>query len=242
MSVVISEAEKQRLLMSGVSTLHASPFILPDDCTFEPPCSIKWMSVEHSLHMGAFSYAVSGYYFHSSIGRYTSIGEDVQIGRGSHPVTWASTSPLFYQPHQNVFDFDCHRATGFKINAPYVRPRLTVIGNDVYIGHGAIVMQGVAIGDGAVVGAGSVVTKDVPPYAIVAGAPASVRKLRFDDATIERMLRVKWWQFAFWDFSGIPVTEPHAFLDMIEEKGAAGLKAYQPSLVSALGSRLITNS
>lgn len=233
MTIIVREAEKKRLLELGVSSLNAVPFLLPDDCTFEPPCSIKWMSIQYALHMGSFSYAVSGYYFGSRIGRYTSIGEDVQVGRGSHPVSWASTSPLFYQPNRDVFDFDCSQAAGFKLNAPYIHPKRTVIGNDVYIGHGAIIMQGVTIGDGAVVGAGSVVTKDVPPYAIVAGAPASVRKMRFDEAIIERMLRLRWWQYAFWEFSGVSVSEPNAFLDLVEEKAMSGMKSYQPTIVSA---------
>src|SRR4051794_22581578 len=129
----IDAAIKKHLLDLGISTLRGVPFELPQNCAFEPPCSIKWMSIQHSLFLEAFSYAVSGYYFSASIGRYTSIGEDVQIGRGSHPVSWASSSPLFYQHHRNVFDFECAQATGFQINAPYIRPIETKIGNDVYI-------------------------------------------------------------------------------------------------------------
>lgn len=69
----------------------------------------------------------------------------------------------------------------------------TVIGNDVWLGYESLIMPGVHIGDGAAVGSRSVVTKDVPPYTVVAGAPARVIRKRFDDATIEALLELKWW-------------------------------------------------
>ncbi len=72
-----------------------------------------------------------------------------------------------------------------------------VIGNDVWIGANAIILPGVNIGDGAVIGAGTVVTKDVPPYAIVGGNPARVIKYRFDENTINTLLKIKWWDFPY---------------------------------------------
>ena len=69
----------------------------------------------------------------------------------------------------------------------------TVVGNDVWIGQNATILPGVHIGDGAVIGANSVVAKDVPPYSIVAGNPATVRKYRFDEETIALLLELKWW-------------------------------------------------
>jgi acetyltransferase-like isoleucine patch superfamily enzyme len=230
--VKIDSDLKAKLLEARVSTLHGGVFNLPDDTVFEPPCSIKWMQAEHSLRLGAFSYAVSGYYFAASIARYVSIGEQVQIGRGSHPVRWASTSPVFYQRYEAVLNFTVPEAVNHKTNAPYIAAKTTTIGNDVYIGHGALLMQGVTIGDGAVIGAGAVVTKDVPPFAIVAGNPARVKSMRFDDATIERMLRVKWWDYAFWDLSGAPVADPQAFLDFVESRVAAGIKPYAPDMIA----------
>ena len=70
-----------------------------------------------------------------------------------------------------------------------------VIGNDVWIGYEAVVLAGVTIGDGAIVGARAVVTKDVPPYAVVAGVPAKMIKKRFDDAVIARLSKLKWWNW-----------------------------------------------
>ncbi|MCX7745839.1 MAG: Vat family streptogramin A O-acetyltransferase [Clostridia bacterium] len=72
----------------------------------------------------------------------------------------------------------------------------TVIGNDVWIGYDSILMPGVKIGDGAVIAAKSVITKDVPPYAIVGGNPAKVIRKRFSDEVIEYLLQIKWWDWS----------------------------------------------
>jgi acetyltransferase-like isoleucine patch superfamily enzyme len=69
------------------------------------------------------------------------------------------------------------------------------IGNDVWVGYGAIILSGVTIGDGAVIGAGAVVSHDVPAYAIAAGNPARIIKYRFDERLIEYLLRIRWWDW-----------------------------------------------
>ncbi|RUP22451.1 MAG: antibiotic acetyltransferase, partial [Methylobacterium sp.] len=147
--ISVNEDMKQEMLRRGISVLHPAPFGLPEDCTFEPPCSIKWMGIDYCLTMGAFSYAVSGYYFGADIARYCSIGESVQVGRGSHPVHCGSTSPLFYTHHSAVFDRLDPRAEDYEICGPYLWPKRVRIGNDVYIGHGAFLMPDITIGDGA---------------------------------------------------------------------------------------------
>lgn len=68
-----------------------------------------------------------------------------------------------------------------------------VVGNDVWIGFEAVILSGVKIGDGAIIGARAVVTKDVEPYTIVGGVPARPIRKRFDDKTIEELLRIRWW-------------------------------------------------
>ena len=121
------------------------------------------------------------------VGAFCSIGPDVRIhGGGRHVMTRASTFPL----HAMLFD----RA---KRNAPDdVDTGPTVIGNDVWIGQGAIVLSGVSVGDGAVVGAGAVVTKAVPPYAIAVGNPARIARFRFDESTRDRLLALAWWEWS----------------------------------------------
>jgi hypothetical protein len=130
-----------------------------------------------------------------------------------------------------VLNFSVPEAANYKTDAPYIAAKMTSIGNDVYIGHGAFLVQGVTVGDGAVIGAGAVVTKDVPPFSIVAGNPARMKGMRFDDATIERMQRVRWWDYAFWDLSSAPVAEPKAFLDFVESRIDAGIKPYVPEKI-----------
>ena len=123
---------------------------------------------------------------HATIGKFCSFGPEIRVGLGIHPVHLRSTYPGFYVGNscygvEKEYEWD---GTGHKH---------VCIGNDVWIGCRAIIMDGVTIGDGAVVGAGAVVTKDVPPYAVVGGVPAKVIKYRFDSTTISKMLEEKWW-------------------------------------------------
>ena len=84
----------------------------------------------------------------------------------------------------------------------------TVIGNDVWLGYGALVLPGVRIGDGAIIGAGSVVASDVPAYQIVGGNPARVIRARFDPDVVERLLSIRWWDW--------PISKIGACRDAIE--------------------------
>ena len=90
-----------------------------------------------------------------------------------------------------------------------------VVGNDVWIGYEAVILAGVTIGDGAVVGARAVVTKDVPPYAIVGGVPAKPIRKRFSDGVIQRLLALKWWDW--------PVERIAANLEAIQSGDIQGL-------------------
>ena len=122
------------------------------------------------------------------IGKYTAIGEQVAIVLANHRPDFVSIYPFaLLRAHWNsvpphVTD---HKGRGD------VR-----IGSDVWIGHGAVIASGVGIGHGAVVGSHAVVTRDVPPYGIVGGNPARLIRTRFDEATIERLLAIAWWDWA----------------------------------------------
>jgi acetyltransferase-like isoleucine patch superfamily enzyme len=231
--VLINPALKSTLAAHGVATEMPGSFHLPDESVFEPPLSLKRMQCAYALEMGAFSFAESGYYFGVKIGRYCSIGRDVQIGRGSHPIDWGSSSPLFYQPHHTVFDQQLAMAANYQLDPlrPQLQAKFTTIGNDVRIGDGALISQGVTIQDGAVIEAGAVVTKDVPHYAIVAGNPGVIVGMRLPLLLAARMLHLAWWRFAFWDLSGAPVAQPAKFLDMVKQRIDEGLQPYAPQRI-----------
>jgi acetyltransferase-like isoleucine patch superfamily enzyme len=82
----------------------------------------------------------------------------------------------------------------------FISHKRVTVGSDVWIGANCYIKDGVDIGDGAIIGAGAVVTKNIPPYSIAVGAPAKVIKKRFDEATIEILIELKWWN---WDIEKI---------------------------------------
>lgn len=123
---------------------------------------------------------------HASIGKFCSIAGNCHIGMGTHTLDKLSTSPIFTEKNNG---------TGISwVETNKENPYAPVtIGNDVWIGLGVLVIGGIKIGDGAVIGAGAVVTKDVPPYAVVAGVPAKIIKYRFVEEEIKYLLEVEWW-------------------------------------------------
>ncbi len=126
------------------------------------------------------------------IGKYCSIGKNCEIAAYDHPIDWLSTSVVSYNIATYFPDFkDTFKQ--HKVN----RPKITTIGNDVWIGSLVIIKRGITIGDGAIVGGGAVVTKDVPPYAIVGGVPAKILKYRFNDTIINQLLKIKWWHLSY---------------------------------------------
>ncbi len=122
-----------------------------------------------------------------SIGRFCSIAYNVKIGLGNHPTAWLSTHPFSYLKKYGFVKNDSSFEGEIKGN--------TIIGNDVWIGANAIILAGVKIGDGAVIGSNSLVTKDVEPYSIVVGTPAKETRKRFDDDTIQKLMKIKWWNW-----------------------------------------------
>ncbi len=122
-----------------------------------------------------------------SIGKYCSISHNVKIGMGPHPLNFLSTSPVLYLKKRGFVKEDLYDEFEDK--------GYTEIGNDVLIGANAVIMAGITIGDGAVVAAGSIVTKNVPPYAIVGGNPAVIIKFRFKNSIIEQLLIKQWWNY-----------------------------------------------
>jgi len=157
------------------------------------------MSIEniHLLHAGRgtyfdrtiniFSWSDK---FHIYLGSYVSIGRDCNFFlHANHRTDWITTSSQLWGPVSDDVA-DMH----MRIGHPTCNGDIHV-GNDVWIGAKATVMSGVKINDGAVVAACSVVTKDVPPYAIVGGNPAKIIKYRFTEEQIDSLLKIKWWEW-----------------------------------------------
>jgi acetyltransferase-like isoleucine patch superfamily enzyme len=122
-----------------------------------------------------------------SIGKFCSIGNGIKNHLGNHPSrVFVSSHPAFYSPNA---------PTGAFVEREYFEEfgKNVSIQNDVWIGAGALLMDGVTVGNGAIVAARSVVTKDVPPYAIVGGTPAKLIRYRFDEEEIELLEKSQWW-------------------------------------------------
>lgn len=141
-----------------------------------------------SGNMGYASYIGQNCRISANIGRYCCIGQNVITVYGNHPTKeWVSIHPAFFSTaKQSGFTYVDKEL--YAENQPKIE-----IGNDVWIGTGAMILGGIKIGDGAVIAAGAVVTKDVEPYTIVGGVPAKPIRKRFDDEDIEFLLEFKWW-------------------------------------------------
>lgn len=127
----------------------------------------------------------------ATVGRFSNIASFVRIGATDHPLDRASLHHFLYRSEKYWPD-----ATDDADWFAQRRARRAAIGHDTWIGHGAQVKPDVTVGDGAVVASGAIVTKDVPAYAIVAGVPARVVRMRQPPEIAERLVRLAWWD---WD-------------------------------------------
>jgi len=156
---------------------------------------------------------------YTAFGKFCSVAAMTRINPGNHPMQRASQAHFTYRAASYFPDAE-DEVEFFA----WRRAHPVTIGHDVWIGHAAIVLPGRAIGNGAVVAAGAVVTKDVAPYAIVAGNPARVIRQRFSDPIAERLQQLRWWDWpherlrnALPDFRGLSI---EGFLDKYEKISA----------------------
>lgn len=169
-------------------------------CRFHQSCQIESSEFEkyivifentklYSARIGAYSYIQAGSrIFNCEIGRFCSIASGVTIAPGIHDMSRISTHPIFVQkstPLPKVYAAMDYIITHKKVQ----------IGNDVWIGEKAVILDGVYVGNGAVIASGAIVAKDVEPYSVVGGVPARHIKYRFDEQTIAILQESQWWNY-----------------------------------------------
>ena len=129
--------------------------------------------------IGKYNYIGTGTLItNAEIGNYCSIASGVKIGGAEHSISYITT----------------YNGISGKNTQYDMFTKKSVIGNDVWIGANAVILQGVTIGTGAVIGAGAIVNKDVPDYAIAVGVPARIIRYRFDENKIQALLKSRWWE------------------------------------------------
>lgn len=181
------------------------PVMLPDGSAWPHTIFLKNFINHPNIHIGDYTYfndfrlpvkdvrQILVPYLHEGAPEKLIIGKFVQIAHGvqfvtssaNHQMDGFSTYPfsVFGEPWSSSYE------------AKWPNKGDTLVGNDVWFGHESLIMPAVSIGDGAIIAARSVVTKDVPPYTIVAGNPAKIVRTRFDEKTIANLLEIKWWDW-----------------------------------------------
>lgn len=178
----------------------------------------------------------------SEVGRFCAIASNVQAGHFEHPTDYLSVSHMFHGKWEGVWestksfysknDSNIKKSIGtffkeFDPNGYSIK-----IGNDVWIGEGAFISRGVTIGDGAIIAARAVVTKDVPPYAIVGGVPAKIIRYRFSEEIIEQLLELQWWNYGLEALDDVDFTDIEQSIIQIKKNVEnKGLKHYNPKKV-----------
>lgn len=190
------------------------------DVVIEHPIQVGPRAEIHGGKVGRYLFVniETVIYGNVEIGRFCTFARRCQIGGVEHPFHYLSSS--FFRISNHWFPDDPVSQSASKIRntlAPgRARGQKTKIGNDVWVGAGAIILRGVEIGDGAVIAAGSVVTKNVPAYAIVGGNPAKLIKYRFDHETIAELLKLKWWDLPMEKIVELPLNDVQACLQKIK--------------------------
>ncbi len=191
--------------IDGAEAVPSEPQVHPEgsvhDCVLGPWVRVGARTSLNEVWMGAYSYIVSdSSATYSDIGKFCSIARDVRINPGNHPMWRAALHHFSY------------RSVSYQLGEEddleffeWRRSHRVVLGDDVWIGHGATILPGVTLGTGAAIGAGAVVSKDVPDFMIVGGVPAQPIRERFPKEIQIGLKAVAWWD---WDHERIAAALP----------------------------------
>ena len=186
---------------------------------FEPAVTLgsPTISIGNTVFVGAHSYMYDGGYLRDFVafGRYCSIGRRVTIGAGTHSMNGISTSPYLNGGGGVAYTHEQKQLLGL-LGKYRVKPQ-TIIGHDVWIGDGAVIMPGVTIGTGSIIGANSVVTRNVEDYSIVAGAPAKPIRRRFPQDVADKLVASKYWELPDELLKLQPLNNVFEFLERLKE-------------------------
>lgn len=182
----------------------------------EPIDIADHVTVYGNTSIGKFTYINVGSVIFSnvSVGKFCSIGRNVEVGLAKHPANYLSTHP--FQIAKSLFQ-RLPEYSRIK-TMPWRFHEKTTIGNDVWIGAKACINSGVTIGDGSIIAAGAVVTTDVPPYSIFGGVPAKKIGVRFSEDIIDKLLTLKWWDRPLADLESLPFDDIMTCLKILEDK------------------------
>ena len=171
----------------------------------------RYSCVTNSSFGGYVGVGCFSYVSRTEIKNYVSIGSRCSIGGFEHPTDWLSTA-AFQWKHSPWEELN---NVGLKDKKP--KQEKVEIGNDVWVGDNAVILQGIKIPNGVIIGGSSVVTKSPPAFSIIVGNPAKPIKMRFSDEIIEEIENSKWWDLELGKLRGIDWSEPKKAIDIIKE-------------------------
>lgn len=238
MATITVTRRLKRLLRSDLGVnFELGRYKIGANTRLEAPCSLSLaadLAVPFSI--GAYSSisptdAIGKTMHFVSIGRYCNIAAGCWIAPHDHPIDWLTMNSIAYEAKS--FDWYQRGRGDQPISTVSYTPQKPVkIGNDVWIGSHVFIKGGVTIGDGAVIAAHAVVTKDIPPYAIVGGCPARIIRYRFDEETIRELREMQWWNYDIADFGVVDWSDVHGAIATIKAKIREGVRPFAPRVLT----------